>query len=76
VAQPCAATNAALALWLHSWRPAARVAELGSRSDRMMVAVGFSPRIGVGVGPRRVATLEMNAQGRVPPFNRRYAIRR
>ena len=30
---PCAAANPAIALWLPSWRPAGRVAELGSLSD-------------------------------------------
>jgi hypothetical protein len=31
--QPCAAANPALALWLQSWRPVGRVAELGSFAE-------------------------------------------
>jgi len=42
-----------------------------SRSDRVMVAVGFSPRSAAAIGPRRVATLENPA----PQFMRRYATR-
>jgi hypothetical protein len=42
-----------------------------SRSDPMMVGVGFTPRIAPGMWPRRVARLEQPA----PQFMRRYATR-
>src|SRR5438093_7528543 len=43
----------------------------GSRSDKVKVAVGFSPRNAAVLGPRRVATLEKP----VPQFMRRSATR-